>query len=230
MNFMRKIISVVIIIIGIFLILIIGWYWRFHVPKERKNVEFRMWQYSKDSLRHFVYSTLEKNKNIEFYNPYRAVGLQNILRVTYEDSLTFDFDGSRLVPLNEIDEEKLDNRLSSLDLKGKKVFLGDIMNSINALERNGIYYLSKSDSTLSVVTSYYDSTFEVLKARYPLYKEKFYESDHFQGAQGRKFVISFLFITKELSTSSILRLENGEHYLWKLDSVSYYYRLYVPHM
>ena len=199
----------------------------YYYPMERKNINYEVWSLSKDVLKKSVQEILFYEKDIQYYVPYRGKGQQSILRVIYKDSLFFDLEGNYLTPINDLSIKRLSNYLKNENNTSIKSLTESIITKVRQLENKKIYSITRTDSTTRVITSYFDSSYESLKLKYPNYKENHYESEYSEGSKGREFVITFLFLNGKVSEKYIAAV-NEIHYLWMLDSSCYYYRTYVP--
>lgn len=198
-----------------------------YIFSDRRTIEYRVWYSSKDSLRKLIEDAVMKEKDIQYYNPYRGIGQANTLRVIYKDSLAFDLEWYIITPLSGSGINMFSFFAKREDKDNYFSFAKKIISKVRTLESKGIYSIIRRDSVVKVNTSYYDSSYNELQRQHSFYHDEFYESESFDGAKGRKFCLSFSFYNSKPG-KDLLRHLNDICYRWELDSTCYYHRTYLP--
>ena len=215
------------LILVLLLILTVSYFIIETYPLNRKEVTFNRWRGSKSLLKEYIDSILNKNEDIEFFNPTRARGQKYAVRVRYKRILSLDFIGGVLVPVNSHSSKVLENLVLSKVIENEYLFKERLADRVHNLERAGVYSIIRTDSFAKVCTTYYDSTYEMLTAVHPQYIE-YYESEMKEASlAGKKFVIGFFFFSKKMSSDNLKYLSTS-YYLWRLDSSNYYFRVHLP--
>lgn len=179
---------------------------------------------SVDSVCVSVFRQVRDYPKLKFSYPYRDDGKCDILRVNYDNAVLFDFPAGQIVTINDIQDKALERYLLDVGIS-KEELITQVSIGIKVMQESGIHAVVDDDSTLRVTTRYVDSSYHTLQSRHSFYRELLVEHQDSVLLYPKHFVIVFV---KFKSKPSSKRLDdfNKVHYLWKIDSLMYYYRTY----
>lgn len=192
----------------------------------RESFHSYEWRYSKDSLRNYLSETIYSKPFIEIYEPKN--NLFGEYRIILNDSIELKLCNNQITPVNEHSYGCF-LALINRDYGGNEAALKRaLINKFLLLKKahiSGVLYTFEH-KVLKIHTLYWDSSYTELKRKYPTYREVAHEDSLLSQLNKKEFMIGLYIFQKTPSTHEVSQINNCPSFIWKIDSVSYYYRSY----
>lgn len=221
----RKIVSSIIIVVIIFIVVAIIIVYVGYPVREKQKLNYKKWEFSKDSLALFLSRNIYNTEDIQFYRPYRGKGLEYILRVIYKDSIYFDLKEETLSEINNISVQRFDNLLLHENNMSKKNIKNNIIKQLRKIDALGIYSMIKTDSSSKIVTRFYDSSYVDIQKQDTSKKSEQYDEVNIKDLENpEKLLLGFYFFKIKPSSNIIKLYEKKYISIRQLNSNCYFFR------
>lgn len=185
----------------------------------QEPISYQEWKGTRDSLCKRIIREVG-NSNLSFYCPVRRHGDKLLWTITDGDSIVFHVSEEMLEMENIRCCETQDAGLTQRSLKE------NLLKEARSLRKKHIYSIIRNDSLLRITTTYYDTSYYILKKNNVTYKEFTQEIAPEKSSGNQKFVFVVLLTTFNPSEEFIKNFSKS-HFLWRIESNVFCYRTYI---